>query len=496
MKNHQGVWIWVLEDIRLDYLKQLKICNVKRVYLKVFDGKTNPMFWEFQCKGNIIQEFKNDNIQVFGWGYHYGTSDVSKQVKAVQQALDCGLDGYIVDMEVEVEDSKTHANVDKLLAELKPLVPAGAFGYTSFGHPEFHPNVPWKTLDKYCDLAMPQIYFEKFTFGRNNEDEVQKCLQAHKNLGLTKETLPIWGSESNAAQPASRGELQGYLDRFTGSSIWRVPKVNEKGEAWNLNYSGSAIGFSSGSTTLPTLPVLNRILKWGIKGKDVEALQTALNAQGFNAGKVDGDFEDDTEKAVRRFQQKAGLTVDGEVWTETWKALGGQTQSSIPTSGNLQKLAEFAEDEAKKQLSWTAASSEAEKYLNIFRKPMQDLGQIGSAKVFYDWCGAFVYYCCKEVSIDIPVQPNGFWATLALVESWKFWGKQQGFWFRKGDQVPKRGDIVVFDWDGDGELNHIGIVRGYTPGSNTINTSEGNKQNQSGNFTRSLSYVAGFIRIV
>ena len=96
----------------------------------------------------------------------------------------------------------------------------------------------------------------------------------------------------------------------------------------------------------------------------------------------------------------------------------------------------------------------------------------------------------------MPVQPSGFWATLALVESWKFWGTQQGFFYRKGDQVPKRGDIVVFDWDGDGELNHIGIVRGYTPGADTINTSEGNKKNQSGNFTRSLSSVAGFIRIV
>jgi cell wall-associated NlpC family hydrolase len=495
MANHRGVWIWVLKDIGSNYLNQLKNCRAKRVYLKVFDGRSQPMFWDFQCKKNIIQEFKDNDIQVFGWGYHYGTNDISEQVKAVQQALDCGLDGYVVDMEAEVEDPTTHADVDKLLAALKPLVPAGGFGYTSFGQPEFHPHVPWKILDKYCDLAMPQIFFEKFTFARSNEEEVQKCLQAHKNLGLTKEILPIWGSESDTAEPASRGELQGYLDRFPGSSIWRVPKVNERGEAWNLNYNTSGSGTSSGSTTLPTLPVLTRILKWGSKGKDVEALQTALNAQAFNAGEVDGDFGDDTEKAVRRFQQKAGLTVDGEVWTETWKALGGQTQSPQPTRGNLQKLADFAEDEANKQLSWTDATSEAEKYLNIFRKPMQDLGQIGSAKIFYDWCGAFVYYCCKEVGIDVPLQPTGFWATLALVDSWRFWGKQEGFWYGKGDRVPKRGDIVVFDWDGNGVLNHIGIVRGYTPGADTINTSEGNRQNNSGNFTRSLSSVAGFIRI-
>ncbi|MEO9125811.1 MAG: hypothetical protein ABI262_14185, partial [Microcoleus sp.] len=184
MANPHGVWIWVLEDIRSDYLKQLNDCRAKRVYLKVFDGRSKSMFWDFQCNKNIIQEFKDNDVQVFGWGYHYGTDDISDQVKAVQQALNCGLDGYVVDMEAEVEDTKTHTDVDRLLAALKPLVPAAGFGYTSFGHPEFHPDVPWKILDKYCDLAMPQIYFEKFTFENNNEDEVQKCLQAHKNLGL------------------------------------------------------------------------------------------------------------------------------------------------------------------------------------------------------------------------------------------------------------------------------------------------------------------------
>jgi len=496
MANAQGVWIWVLEDIREDYLEQLKTCRAKRVYLKVFDGRSKPMFWDFQCSKNIIDDFNKNEIQVYGWGYHYGTSDVANQVNAVQQALDCGLDGYVVDMEAEVEDAATHGSVDKLLAALRSVVPAGGLGYTSFGNPEFHPTIPWVILDKYCDLAMPQIYFEKFTFGRNNEDEVQQCLSAHEKFGLTSEILPIWGSESNTFQPASRAELQAYLDRFPGSSIWRVPKANERGDAWNLNYGASVLTSSSGSATLPTLPALSRVLKLGKIGKDVEDLQNALNAQGFNSGQVDGEFGNKTEKAVRRFQQKAGLTVDGEVWTETWKALGGQTQAPNPTSGNLQKLADFAEDEASKQLSWSNASSEAEKYLSVFRKPMQDLDQIGSAKVFYDWCGAFVYYCCKQVGIDMPVQPTGFWATLALVESWKFWSKQQGFFYLKGDQVSKRGDIVVFDWEGDGELNHIGIVRGYTPGADIINTSEGNKQNRSGNFTRSLSSVAGFIRIV
>jgi hypothetical protein len=496
MSGHpHGVWIWVLSDIRSDYLDQLQVRNVKRVYLKVFDGKSRSMFWSFQCSPEIIKQFKLRGIEVYGWGYHYGTANIKDQVDAVQAALNCGLDGYVLDVEAEVEDRSTHPHVEALFQELKPLILAGSLGYTSFGYPELHPDVPWKILDQYCDLAFPQIYFEKFRFGATNADEVQACLQSHKNMGLTKPILPIWGSESDAVNPASRGELQFFLDSFPGSSIWRVPDMSEPGEAWNLNYADTPIQPIGSEVVNIVLPELRRILKRGSLGEDVEALQTALNSLGFDAGEVDGDFGSRTEKAVKRFQQKAGITVDGIVGTETWKMLGGATRIGDGTQGILATLADFAEAEAAKQLTWVDANSEAEKYLALFREAMFDLDHIGRAKVFYDWCGAFVFYCCKQVGIEVPIQPDGFWATMALVESWKYWAKKQGSWYAKGTMTPKRGDILVFDWDRDGELNHIGIVRGYTLGSSLIRTSEGNRKNQSGNFERSMDDVAGFIRI-
>lgn len=496
MTTHpNGVWIWVLSDIRSDYLDKLVERKVKRVYLKVFDGRSRNMFWGFQCSPDLIRQFNERGIEVYGWGYHYGTPDVAEQGAAVKQALDCGLRGYILDVEAEVKDRSTHPHLKKLLQELRPFVPAGALGYTSFGHPGLHPEVPWQMLDLLCDLAFPQIYFEKFRFGATNEDEVQDCLHAHKNLGLTKPILPIWGSESDSANPASAGELQLYLSRFPGSSVWRIPKAGERGEAWQLTYAGLQSHPLGGEPSDLKLPTLTRILRRGSFGDDVAALQKVLNGLGFNAGDIDGDFGDNTEKAVRRFQQKSGITVDGEVGPETWKALGGEYQVARPEQGILANLADFAEDEAAKNLRWTGADSEAEKYLEIFREPMRRLGQIGQAKIFYDWCGAFVFYCCDKIGLEVPVQPEGFWATMALVESWRYWAKKKGYWYPKGSITPKRGDIVVFDWDMNGELNHIGIVRSYTPGSNVLQTSEGNKGNVSGNFTRSMEFVAGFLRV-
>ena len=310
----KGVWIWNLSDIRSDYLDKLVERKVQRIYLKVFDGKFQgkPTFWDWQCSPEIIQDFKSRNIQVYGWGYHYGTPDIARQVVKVRQALNCGLDGYIIDLEKEVEDTKTHANVDKLLAGLRIILNEGTFGYTTFGNPQLHPNVPWQILDKYCDMALPQIYFEKFTFKPTTPEEVKDCLDAHKKLGLKKPILPIWGSESDTAKPATAAELQDYLNYYPGSSIWRIPNEGERGEAWNLIYSGFE------------LPTLRRNLRQGRVGDDVKAVQKVMNARGYNAGKVDGDFGSQTEAAVRAFQTQAGLSVDGEVGKLTWTALGGK----------------------------------------------------------------------------------------------------------------------------------------------------------------------------
>jgi hypothetical protein len=56
MTTHpKGTWIWALSDIRSDDLNKLVERKAKRVYLKVFDGKSRNMFWSFQCSPELIR---------------------------------------------------------------------------------------------------------------------------------------------------------------------------------------------------------------------------------------------------------------------------------------------------------------------------------------------------------------------------------------------------------------------------------------------------------
>lgn len=63
-------------------------------------------------------------------------------------------------------------------------------------------------------------------------------------------------------------------------------------------------------------------LRNGSRGEDVKILQTALNENGYDCGKVDGIFGANTEKAVRRAQGSGKLTVDGLAGKRTCKFLG------------------------------------------------------------------------------------------------------------------------------------------------------------------------------
>ncbi len=63
-----------------------------------------------------------------------------------------------------------------------------------------------------------------------------------------------------------------------------------------------------------------RTLKYGSTGEQVKELQAALNRHGYNLT-VDGVFGAKTSTAVKDFQTRKGLVVDGVAGEKTWAAL-------------------------------------------------------------------------------------------------------------------------------------------------------------------------------
>lgn len=88
--------------------------------------------------------------------------------------------------------------------------------------------------------------------------------------------------------------------------------------------------------------------KRGSSGEVVSQIQTKLKRWGYYSGAVDGIYGSGTEKAVRLFQQKNGLAVDGKVGQQTLAALGIRASSgAVNNDSNVELLARLISAEAR-----------------------------------------------------------------------------------------------------------------------------------------------------
>lgn len=99
-----------------------------------------------------------------------------------------------------------------------------------------------------------------------------------------------------------------------------------------------------------TIEVLS---KYGSRGNEVTQIQTKLKRWGYYTGNIDGIYGSQTLNAVKYFQRKNGLTVDGIAGPATLKAMGIMTSSSTSSSSsssynsNLNLLARLIYGEAR-----------------------------------------------------------------------------------------------------------------------------------------------------
>jgi peptidoglycan hydrolase-like protein with peptidoglycan-binding domain len=224
------------------------------------------------------------------------------------------------------------------------------------------------------------------------------------------------------------------------------------------------------------------VLREGASGAAVIQLQTLLNKAGMGVS-VDGQFGPNTESAVIRYQSSRGLSADGIVGPNTWAALqrgagavAGTGPVAGPTGGDSlrQQILNVAESQIG-TLEYGNNSGPCTKYPNYFGRGTES------------WCADFVSWVYTHAGDAM----NDPWCP-GIEQT----AKSDGKW--KGRSNPQPGDRVLFDWNGDGVADHVGIVKGVNS-DGSIETIEGNSDkpgtSQSGvwEHTRYMSTILGFI---
>lgn len=145
-----------------------------------------------------------------------------------------------------------------------------------------------------------------------NGDNVGWCDHVGIVTFVSRETFTvIEGNYSNAVKER--------VIKFNDKCLrgFAVPKYDEEVSKPSEEVSNPS------ELLLPKATIEMYVISKGVKDEQVKTLQRLLIAKGFSCGDygVDGSFGGDTLKAVKAYQEKYKLEVDGIVGKETWTHL-------------------------------------------------------------------------------------------------------------------------------------------------------------------------------
>jgi hypothetical protein len=198
---------------------------------------------------------------------------------------------------------------------------------------------------------------------------------------------------------------------------------------------------------MPKSTYPGHVLKRGDRGAAVRRVQDALNeARKANPEDnatqpvlgLDGDYGPATEKRVTQYQAHHGLQSDGEVGPQTWASLFHEPLPPKPKKTLGEKAFGAAVD-----LIGTMEVG-GNNTGPMVSRIIKGNGGVGPEP----WCGDFAAYCYRQAGAMQVQKPNRLWAYVPWMT--RTYGVAP-------TSSPRRGDLVRFDWNGDGVYDHVGL---------------------------------------
>lgn len=162
----------------------------------------------------------------------------------------------------------------------------------------------------------------------------------------------------------------------------------------------------------------------GAKGDDVTNVQKRLIKLGFLKGSATGYFGSDTENAVRNFQEKNGLAVDGKVGMQT-----------------MNKLTASSAKNASGGTTVNVSGANVDSFIAVARSKLGSKYVLGAKGPSRFDCSGFVYWCLNQVGVRQSYLTSYGWRSVSK--------------YQKINSMSsiKKGDVIVF-------YGHVGIALG------------------------------------
>jgi hypothetical protein len=236
------------------------------------------------------------------------------------------------------------------------------------------------------------------------------------------------------------------------------------------------------------------------KGKDVKTAQRALASVGAWVGKIDGVFGPTTAAAAKQAKWMIGYRQQN--CTQTYEPL---LHSFLTGKKKPSALMRRRAERRKKSFGpmRERALAESVKWIGTKENPPN------SNKVMFSdwyglrgpWCAMFVTWCYTKAGSKAFDPKKSRWAYCPFMVN-DARAQRNGLIVVPADRV-QPGDIAMFDWQGDGTSDHVGIVETKPNSKGAFKCIEGNTSTSSDSDggqvmrrDRNKNQVQVFIRVV
>ncbi len=175
----------------------------------------------------VVQALRAAGIQAWGWHYVKGDDPIGEARLAIRRIRETGVEGYVIDAEVEYRDRAKRPAARRFMQELRRTFPDLPMALSTYRYPRLHSELPYNEFLEDCNYAMPQVYFEQ---AHNPEQQLERCVEQYSELAQARPVVPTAPTYATGSWRPTADEIRRFFQKAKDMGL---PAAN----AWSWDFA-------------------------------------------------------------------------------------------------------------------------------------------------------------------------------------------------------------------------------------------------------------------
>lgn len=225
----KGFYIWQIKycnggDIQ-SILADCQRANLTHVLIKIADG-VNRFNYDADRAEDIaaplVKLLQRNQIKVWGWHYLRGVDAFEEARVSYTRIQQLELDGFTANAEWEFKAAGKDIVARTFMQEMRNVLPDLPMALSSYRFPTYHPQFPYQEFLDYCDINMPQVYWQG---AHNPAGQLARSVSEYQNIEPVRPIIPTGSVYAYDGWQPTPEEVQAYLEavtemKFPATNFW------------------------------------------------------------------------------------------------------------------------------------------------------------------------------------------------------------------------------------------------------------------------------------